>query len=333
MLTPSGSLSLDVRVERFPMRGSHTNAQGTKRNAVVVVATLSDGIHTGRGECVPRRRYGGTIEGVVANLEKCAKSIGRGLSLEDLPEILPAGPARNALDCAFWDLEAKKQGQSVAALAGLEPLKPVPTAFTISLGPPEKMALEAQAASAVYPLLKLKLGRADDRERLRAVREAAPHARLIGDVNEAWRPENVESLLDAAASAGVELIEQPLPARCDDVLERIDRPVPVCADESIHDRASLGRNVGRYDAINIKLDKTGGLSEALLLAESARSLGLEIMVGCMLATSLSMAPAILVAQDADWVDLDAPLVLARDRHPGVKYDSGLIFPPPPEFWG
>ncbi len=333
MPTPSAPLSLDVRVERFPMRGRPTTSQGSKRNARVVVATLSGGAHSGRGECVPFRRYGESVEGVATALENCAVSIGRGLGREQLPEILPAGAARNALDCAFWDLEAKRQGQSVAALAGLKPLKPVPTAFTISLGPPEKMALEAQSASAAYPLLKLKLGRADDRERLKAVREAAPHARLIADANEAWRPEDLESLLDAAASVGVELIEQPLPAGSDDVLKRIERPVPVCADESIHDRASLERNVGRYDAINIKLDKTGGLSEALLLAESARALNLKIMVGCMLATSLSMAPAMLVAQNADWVDLDAPLVLARDRDPGVKYESGMIFPPPPELWG
>jgi L-alanine-DL-glutamate epimerase-like enolase superfamily enzyme len=195
------------------------------------------------------------------------------------------------------------------------------------------MALEAQAASAFYPLLKLKLGRVGNQQRLSAVREAVPHARLIADANEAWRPQDLEALLDAAASAGVELIEQPLPASSDNLLERIKRPVPICADESIHDRASLERNVGRYDAINIKLDKTGGLSEALLLAERARALGLKIMVGCMLATSLSIAPAILVAQNADWVDLDAPLMLARDREPGVTYASGMIFPPPPELWG
>lgn len=299
----------------------------------MVVATVSDGTYRGQGECVPFRRYGESVKGVVTAIEACAEWVARGLSREELPALLPAGAARNALDCALWDLEAKRRGQSAAALAGLAPLHPVPTAFTISLGPPEVMAFQAQAASAAYPLLKLKLGGAGDQQRLSAVREAVPHARLIADANEAWRPQDLESLLDAAAAAGVELVEQPLPASSDDLLERIARPVPVCADESAHDRASLERSLGRYDAVNIKLDKTGGLSEALLVAERAGAFGLKIMVGCMLATSLSIAPAVLVAQDADWVDLDGPLTLARDRVPGLTYASGMIFPPPPELWG
>ncbi len=255
------------------------------------------------------------------------------LGRKELADRLPAGAARNALDCALWDLEAKKADQSAAALAGLPPLHPVHTAFTISLGSPELMASQAQAARTTYSLLKLKLGGAGDPERLSAVREVAPDARLIVDANEAWRPDNLELLLDAAAAAGVELVEQPLPADNDDLLERITRPVPVCADESVHDRASLDRNLGRYDAVNIKLDKTGGLSEALLVAERARAHGLKIMVGSMVATSLAMAPAVLVAQDADWVDLDGPLLLARDREPGLTYASGMILPPLPELWG
>jgi L-alanine-DL-glutamate epimerase-like enolase superfamily enzyme len=209
----------------------------------------------------------------------------------------------------------------------------VHTAFTISLAPPEIMASQAQAACATYPLLKLKLGGAGDPERLSAVREVAPHTRLNVDANEAWRPNDLELLLDAAAAAGVELVEQPVPADKDDVLERITRQVAVCADESVHDRASLECKLGRYDAVNIKLDKTGGLSEALLVAERARASGLKIMVGSMLATSLAMAPAVLLAQDADWVDLDGPLLLARDRVPGLTYASGMILPPPPELWG
>jgi len=300
---------------------------------VVVVVTVSDGTFKGQGECVPLRRYGQSVKGVVAAVEACAEQVAHGLNREDLPALLPAGAARNALDCALWDLEAKRQGQSAAQLAGLAPLRPVPTAFTISLGPPEKMAFQAKAASAAYPLLKLKLGGAGDEQRLSAVREVVPHARLIADANESWQPQNLESLLDAAAAAGLEMIEQPLPASSDHLLERIARPVPICADESAHDRRSLERSLGRYDAVNIKLDKTGGLSEALLVAERARVLGLKIMVGCMLATSLSVAPAILVAQHADWADLDGPLMLARDRVPGLTYSSGIILPPPPELWG
>jgi L-Ala-D/L-Glu epimerase len=206
------------------------------------------------------------------------------------------------------------------------------TAVTLSLGSPEAMAAAARKAAS-YPLLKLKLGGDGDRERLTAVREAAPEARLIADANEAWQAHETESLLAAAAAAGVELVEQPLPAGKDDVLAKIVRAVPVCADESVHDRASLARLAGRYDAINIKLDKTGGLTEALLLAREACTLGLKIMAGCMVASSLAMAPALLIAQLADWVDLDGPLLLARDRAPGLTYDGAMVLPPPPELWG
>jgi L-alanine-DL-glutamate epimerase-like enolase superfamily enzyme len=246
--------------------------------------------------------------------------------------LLPAGAARNALDCARWDLEAKRSGRRVAELLGLPPLRPVPTAYTISLAAPEVMAAQAGEASA-YPVLKLKLGGRGDAERLKAVREAVPHSRLIADANEAWQPAETESLLAMAASLGVELVEQPLPADRDEILERIARPIPVCADESVHDRASLDALIRRYDAANIKLDKTGGLTEALLTAEAARAHGLKIMVGCMVATSLAMAPALLLAQNADWVDLDGPLLLARDRVPGLTYASGMVFPTPPELWG
>jgi L-Ala-D/L-Glu epimerase / N-acetyl-D-glutamate racemase len=327
-----GGLSLAVAVERWPIRGGFTISRGSKHEAVVVVATVSDGTHAGRGECVPYGRYGESVEGVVASIEACAGAIAPGLSRTDLAALLCAGAARNALDCALWDFEAKRSGKPAAALAGLPALHPVQTAFTISLGSPETMAAQAREAS-IYPLLKLKLGGEDDTERLEAVREAAPKVRLIADANEAWQPHDTESLLAAAAAAGVELVEQPLPAGNDELLAHIERPVPVCADESVHDRASLERLVGRYDAVNIKLDKTGGLTEALLVAERARALGLKIMVGSMVATSLAMAPALLLAQDADWVDLDGPLLLARDREPGLDYANGLISPPPSELWG
>ncbi len=249
-----------------------------------------------------------------------------------LSALLPPGAARNALDCALWDLEAKVSGRSAAELAGLPPLHAVATALTVSLGSPEEMAARARQV-AHHPLLKLKLGGEGDSERLAAIREAVPDARLIADANEAWRPRDVEFLLAAAHAAGVELVEQPLPAGEDELLQRIVRAVPVCADESVHDRASLGTIASRYDAVNIKLDKTGGLTEALATAAAARELGLKIMVGCMVATSLAMAPALLVAQGADWVDLDGPLLLARDRIPGLTYRSGEVLPPPRELWG
>jgi L-alanine-DL-glutamate epimerase-like enolase superfamily enzyme len=281
---------------------------------------------------VPYARYGESVEGVADAIEACAGDVARGLSRAALASLLPAGAARNALDCALWDLEPKRSGKSAAELAGFAPLRPVTTAFTLSLDTPEAMAARAREAGA-YPLLKFKLGGDGDRERLEAVREAAPHARLIADANEGWQPHETESLLAAAAASGVELVEQPLPAGDDALLARIVRPVPVCADESVHDHASLARLAGRYDAVNIKLDKTGGLTEALLTAAEARTLGLKVMVGSMVATSLAIAPALLLAQDADWVDLDGPLLLERDRDPGLAYDGALLFPPPPTLWG
>jgi L-alanine-DL-glutamate epimerase-like enolase superfamily enzyme len=255
-----------------------------------------------------------------------------GLDRAALQALLPPGAARNALDCALWDLEAKISGRSAAELAGVAPLHAVETAFTISLASPEEMATRAREA-ARYPLLKLKLGGEGDEARLAAIRAAVPTARLIADANEAWRPSNLAPLLAAAKAAGVELIEQPLPAGDDAALAHVPRIVPICADESVHDRASLRAIAKRYDAVNIKLDKTGGLTEALATAEEARKLGLKIMVGCMVATSLAMAPALLLAQGADWVDLDGPLLLERDRVPGLAYTSGTVAPPPPALWG
>lgn len=324
--------SLEVRVEHWPIRGQFTIARGSKREAVVVVAEIGDGPHKGRGECLPYARYGESAEGVVAAIEGCREAITTGLDRDALARLLPPGAARNALDCALWDLAAKQSGSSVAALAGLPPLHKVPTAFTISLGSPQTMAAHAKAASA-HPLLKLKLGGAGDIERLEAVRAAVPHTRLIADANEAWQPHETESLLAAAVAAGVDLVEQPLPVGDDGILAEITRPLPVCADESVHDSASLEALAQRYDAVNIKLDKTGGLTEALRTAERAKALGLKVMVGSMVATSLAMAPALLVAQDADWVDLDGPLLLERDREPGLTYEAGSVFPPPPELWG
>ena len=327
-----GRLGLTVEVERWPIRGGFTISRGSKHEAVVVVATVSDGRYRGRGECVPYARYGETVEDVATAVQACASPIASGANRADLGTFLPAGAARNAIDCALWDFEAKRSGKSVAKLAGLLPLHAVETAFTISLASPEVMAAEAREASG-YLLLKLKLGGHGDEARLVAVRDAVPHARLIADANEAWQPHEVESLFAVAAAVGVELVEQPLPADNDEILAHVERLVPVCADESVHDRASLDLLVGRFDAVNIKLDKTGGLTEALVVAARARALGLKVMVGSMVATSLAMAPALLLAQDADFVDLDGPLLLARDRVPGLAYDGGIIAPPTSQLWG
>ena len=323
---------LSVSLERWPIRGRFTISRGSKREAVVVVATIRDGAFEGHGECVPYARYGESVEGVAQAIETCAPAIAQGLDRAGLQAMLPPGAARNALDCALWDLEAKLSGRSVAELAGLAPLHAVETAFTLSLASSEDMAARALAA-AHYPLLKLKLGGDGDEERLAAVRQAVPDARLIADANEAWRASDLERLLTAAKAARVELIEQPLPAGDDALLQHIARLVPLCADESVHDRASLATIAKRYDAVNIKLDKTGGLTEALATAAEARRLGLKIMVGCMVATSLAMAPALLLAQDADFVDLDGPLLLDRDRVPGLAYTSGTVMPPPAALWG
>ena len=328
-----GQFSLTVTVECWPIRGAFTIARGSKREAAVVVVKIGDGRHAGCGECVPYVRYGESVAGVVKDIEACRPALARGLDREVLTQLLPAGAARNALDCALWDLEAKQSGTPVAARAGRVHLHEVPTAFTISLADPRTMAAEAETAARAHPLLKLKLGGAGDAARLRAVRAAAPNARLIADANEAWQPHEAEWLLGVAADEGVELVEQPLPSGDDAMLATIDRPVPVCADESAHDSLSLESLADRYDAVNIKLDKTGGLTEAITTAACARALGLKIMVGSMVATSLAMAPALLLAQDADWVDLDGPLLLARDRVNGLAYADGMVFPPSPALWG
>ncbi len=319
------ALTLTVRAERWPIAGAFTIARGAKTEAEVVVAELTDGSITGRGECVPYARYGETVAGVVAALEAMRAAVAGGLDRQALQDAMPAGAARNALDCAFWDLEAKASGKPVHVLAGLPAPQPLVTAYTISLGTPETMA-EAAAKAAARKLLKVKLGGEGDPARIAAVRRAAPDAELIVDANEGWRAENLAQNLAACAGAGVTLVEQPLPAAEDAALAHVVRPIPVCADESVHDRASLASLVGKYDAVNIKLDKTGGLTEALAMAQEAERLGFALMAGCMVATSLSMAPAMLIAQRARVVDLDGPLLLARDREHGLRYDDSLVYP-------
>ena len=314
------------------MAGTFTIARGSRTEAVTVVATLAEGDHVGLGECVPYARYGETVEGVVAAIKAMEGLLARGMGREGLQSAMPAGAARNALDCALWDLEAKREGRPASALAGMPTPQPLVTAYTISLGDPHAMAAAATSAAS-RKVLKIKLGGAGDPERIRAVRAAAPAAELIVDANESWSADTLRANLDACVRAGVTLIEQPLPAGDDGALAHVVRPVAVCADESLHDRPSLERLRGKYDAINIKLDKAGGLTEALALAAAAERLGFTLMVGCMLATSLSMAPAMLVAQRARVVDLDGPLLLARDRPHGLRYERSFVHPAEPALWG
>ncbi len=331
-MDPRPPLSLAVRIEHWPIAGSFTISRGAKTQASVVVAELSDGRHRGRGECVPYARYGETVDGVVEAISALTDAIARGLDRGALQGAMRPGAARNALDCAFWDLAAKRAGKPVHELAGLPPPKPLVTAYTISLAAPEVMAEQA-AKAAGRALLKVKLGGTDDLARIMAVRRAAPNAELIVDANEGWRADNLPDNLAACAQAGVTLVEQPLPADADDVLAQIARPLPVCADESVHARASLPALVGKYDAVNIKLDKAGGLTEALAMVKDAERLGFALMAGCMVATSLAIAPAVLLAQRARVVDLDGALLLARDRPEGLRYEASLVHPATPALWG
>jgi len=326
------AITLRCRIERWPIAGSFTISRGAKTEAVVVIAEISRSGHTGRGECVPYARYGETPEGVLAAILGMQKPLAAGLDRQSLASAMPAGAARNALDCALWDLEAKCSGRRIWTLLDRSAPSPRSTAYTISLGSPEAMAA-ATAKAAHRPLLKIKLGGDGDPQRIAAVRKQARESELIVDANEAWTLHNLEPNLAACEAAGVTLVEQPLPAGSDDALARIRRPIAVCADESVHDRASLDGLRERYDAINIKLDKTGGLTEALAMADAARALRFEIMIGCMVATSLSMAPAMLIAQQARFVDLDGPLLLADDRNNGLRYDGSTVYPPDAALWG
>ena len=333
-------LTLTVAVERWPIAGAFTISRGAKTEAVVVVAELGDGKDPsnarGRGECVPYARYGESVESVTAAIEAMRPALADGLTREVLQQAMPPGAARNALDCAFWDLAARQNGRRVHELAGLPAPQPLTTAYTISLGAPAAMA-QAAAKAAGRTLLKVKLGgdgtEGGDPARIAAVRAAAPKAALIVDANEGWSEADLARNLTACVAAGVLLIEQPLPEGRDQALAGLTRPIPVCADESVHDRSSLAALAGKYDAVNIKLDKTGGLTEALAMADAATRSGFAIMAGCMVATSLAMAPAVLLAQRARFVDLDGPLLLAKDRPDGLRYEESLIYPSGPTLWG
>lgn len=318
--------------ERFPIAGSFTISRGTKTEAEVVTCTITDGTYAGRGECVPYRRYGETVEGVLAAIEAIGPAIESGISREELRRAMPAGAARNAVDCALWDLEAKTAATPAWRKVCATMPRPLVTAYTLSLGDPATMAEQARA-NANRPLLKVKVGGDGDMERVRAVVAAAPDSRIVLDANEGWTEADVLAHLEECARLGVALVEQPLPAGRDGILASIPHPVPICADESVHTASGLEKLAGLYDAVNIKLDKAGGLTEAIAMHDRARALGLSVMVGCMVGTSLAMAPAVLLAQDAEYVDLDGPLLLARDRDPGLVYAGSLVSPPDARLWG
>lgn len=326
------SLDVSIEAERFEIAGGFKISRETRTHAQVVVVTLRDGDATGHGECVPYPRYGESLESVQTQIEEISGLLKEGLTRAQLLEAMPAGAARNAVDCALWDLEAKRSGRRACDLAGRGALKPVTTAFTISVDTPEIMADKTRAA-AHRPLLKVKLGGPGDDARIAAVRKAAPDSTLIVDANEAWDESCFEINMAACEAAGVALIEQPLPSKNDDLLAGLDRRVTICADESLHPGKSIDGLRARYDAVNIKLDKAGGLTAALKLVEEARSQDLKVMVGCMLGTSLAMAPAVVIAQAADYVDLDGPLLLAKDRAPGLRFEGSTLYPPEPELWG
>ena len=324
-MTAAKPLSLAVTRDVFPLAEAFTISRDSRTEAQVLTVTVTDGAHEGRGECVPYARYGESLESVEAQI--------RDLPLDRAAlQETPPGAARNAVDCALWDLAAKRAGVRVWELAGLVAPGTEITAFTLSLDTPDRMRAAAER-NAHRPLLKIKLGTPDDMPRLEAVRAVAPQSRIVIDANEGWTAEVYADLAPHLVRLGVELVEQPLPAAEDEPLRGLDRPVPVCADESCHDRASLGALAGKYDVVNVKLDKTGGLTEALALRDAARAAGFDVMVGCMIGSSLAMAPAVLVAQGARVTDLDGPLLLARDRDPPLVYDAQGVHPPDAALWG
>ncbi len=328
---PAGRLTIEAKEETWLLKQPFRISRGSRNDARVIVATVSDGKHVGRGEGVPLARYNQSIASALAQIESITSE--KNLDRQRLQELLPPGAARNALDCAFWDLEAKASGKRAWELANIPIVPEVETSFTISLDSPEKMAA-AGNANAKLPILKLKLGGDDlDLARVQAVRKAAPNARLLVDANESWRPGHYREIVPALKELAVELIEQPFPAGADIVLETLDHPIPVCADESCHTSTDVSRLTSRYEVCNVKLDKTGGLTEALRLCERARANGRKLLVGCMACTSLGIAPARLLATNTGWVDLDGPLLLANDVQQGLSYRNGKIGVPSSELWG
>ena len=326
------SRHIEIATEMFPLAQAFTISRGSRTEAHVLTVSISQDGKTGRGECVPYARYGESLESVAEQIKSILPDLSAKLDTEGLQSALPAGAARNAVDCALWDLRAKQEGVSVAHLWDMSPLHGVETAYTISLDTAERMGQAAHAASN-HPILKIKLGGAGDTDRIRAVHSAAPHCKIIVDANEAWTPENLVENMLVCAAAGISLVEQPLPAGHDDALAGIPHPVPICADESAHTSETVSDLKSHYDFINVKLDKAGGLTEAMKLVERCRNEGFGVMIGCMVGTSLGMAPALLPAQFAAVVDLDGPLLLKRDRAHGLHYANSVIAPPKSELWG
>lgn len=325
--------ALSVSRDAWPLASVFRISRGARTVSEVIVAEITDGALIGRGECFPYARYGESLDSVEAQIRSAADAIAGGAGREELLSVLPAGAARNAVDCALWDLEAKQAGARAWTLAGLPEIESVTTVFTLGVDTPDIMA-EKAAENRDRPRLKLKMtGDGSDLERVRRIHEAAPNTSLVVDANEGWTIEQYLEVAPKLAALGVEMIEQPLPASDDAPLAGVERAVPVCADEACHDSASLPALVGKYDMINIKLDKTGGLTEALRLRDAALAEGFGVMVGCMIGTSLAMAPGMLVAQGARVVDLDGPLLLAKDREPGLTYNGSIIQPPPSALWG
>jgi len=325
------TFEIDAKEETWPLKETFRISRGSRTEAQVVVVTIRDGELTGRGEGAPIRRYNQTCQSVLAQIESIKGE--ENLNRENLQNLLPPGAARNAIDCALWDLEAKRASKRVWELANIPIVSEVETSFTISLNTPDKMGHAAKTHAAA-PFLKLKLGGDDaDLARVEAVHKAAPNARLLIDANESWTPQHFCNVAAKLKQSAVELIEQPFPANADEALETLAHPIPVCADESCHTTADLSRLKNRYEMINVKLDKTGGLTEALRLCERARETGFKLLIGCMVGTSLGMAPARLLASSADYTDLDGPLLLARDREPGLQYSAGKISLPSAKLWG
>jgi L-alanine-DL-glutamate epimerase-like enolase superfamily enzyme len=328
MIAKETSMKIDVSQDSFPLKSAFRISRGSKTTADVVTIKLTRNGVQGWGECVPYPRYGETVESVTEQLQSVPPHITRA----DLIETLPAGAARNALDCAIWDVKAKETNRRVWQLANLPKPKPVQTAFTLSLGTVENMT-RAATQNAHRPILKLKVGTPDDLDRLVAVRNAAPDAKLVIDANEGWTIDDYQLLIDHLVDMNIALIEQPFPAGQDACLSNLDRPIPICADESVHTSEDLPALVGKYDCLNIKLDKSGGLTTAIDLKAKAQAMGFDIMVGCMVGTSLAMAPALLLASDATLVDLDGPLLLTKDRDTPISYDARGMHPAPAELWG
>lgn len=321
-------MKIDVSQDSFPLKSAFRISRGSKTKADVVTVKLTRNGVQGWGECVPYPRYGETVESVTEQLQSVPPHINRA----DLIETLPAGAARNALDCAIWDVKAKETNRRVWQLANLPKPKPLQTAFTLSLGTVENMT-HAATQNAHRPILKLKVGTPDDLDRLVAVRNAAPDAKLVIDANEGWTIDDYQLLIGHLVDMNIALIEQPFPAGQDACLSNLDRPIPICADESVHTSEDLPALVGKYDCLNIKLDKSGGLTTAIDLKAKAQAMGFDIMVGCMVGTSLAMAPALLLASDATLVDLDGPLLLTKDRDTSISYDALGMHPAPAELWG